>query len=472
MAGGVHWLLNEKGWKILEEKLKYVKQGTPMENNLNLLLIIPSALDSHGNPVKLKKLLLPSITMPMLAAVTPENVKIKIIYETIEEIPIDGTWDLVGLTGMGSGSVRAWQIADEFRRKGVKVVIGGVGPSLFDWEMTLEHADTIVIGEAEEVWPQLLEDLRNGQLQRIYKPLNPPDITVIPTPRYDLMNLKKMGFMRSVQATRGCPYRCTFCSVSAFSQGIYRKRPVDMVIQDVRAVKKTGSRYVVFIDDNFFFDSTYNRELWEALIPEKIIWISSSTIHITDHPDILELAHKSGCRMLSVGIETLDEMNIKAVNKNWNHPEQYSQAIATLRKHGIMISTSMMVGLDADDADTFNRIYHFLMENHVPIPRIQIFTPIPGTPIYNSLEQENRIINRDYSLYTAGNVVFQPKNMEIEELYNGYWNLYSKLFKTKNIIHRMSKNIIGQSPLIVAGLFVTNFNYQRFIHNRVVPGIT
>jgi len=443
-----------------------------MVNDLRLLLIIPSALDSHGNPVRLKKLLLPSITMPMLAAVTPDFVTTRIVYETIEEIPFDEKWDLVGITGMGSGSVRAWQIADKFKNKGIKVVIGGVGPSLFDPEITLLHADALVIGEAEDIWPQVLEDFKNGSLKRIYKPEKPPDINTLPTPRYDLMNLKKMGFIRSIQATRGCPYSCIFCSVASFSNRVYRKRPVDKVIQDVRVVKKTGSRYVVFIDDNFFVDSGYNKELLQALIPEKIIWISSSTIHIADHSDMLDLAHKSGCRLLSIGIETLESNNLKEINKTWNHPEEYSVAIEKLRKYGIMISTSMMVGLDGDDIHSFNQVYSFLMENYVPIPRIQIFTPIPGTEVYNSLENEKRIITYDYSKYTAGNVVFQPKNMDPGELLNGYWELYSKLFRTKNILLRMSKNIKGQDPLIVAGLFVTNYNYQRFIRNRVVPGIT
>jgi radical SAM superfamily enzyme YgiQ (UPF0313 family) len=443
-----------------------------MINDLRLLLIIPSALDSHGYPVKMKKLLLPSVTMPMLAAVTPDYVITRIVYETIEEIPFDEKWDLVGITGMGSGSVRAWQIADKFKNKGVKVIIGGVGPSLFDPEITLLHADSIVIGEAEDTWPQVLEDFRNGRLNRIYSAKNPPDINTLPTPRYDLMNLKKMGFMRSIQATRGCPYSCVFCSVASFSNGIYRKRPVDKVIQDVRAVKKTGSRYVVFIDDNFFVDSNYSKELLEALIPEKIIWISSSTIDIADHSDMLDLAHRSGCRLLSIGIETLESKNLKEINKSWNHPEQYPDAIEKLRKNGIMISTSMMVGLDYDEVSSFNKVYNFLMENYVPIPRIQIFTPIPGTKVFNSLEKENRIISYDYSRYTAGNVVFRPKNMDPEELLDGYWELYSRLFAARNILHRMSRNIKGQDPLIIAGLFVTNFNYRRFIHNRVVPGIT
>ncbi|MEI8004579.1 MAG: radical SAM protein [Bacteroidota bacterium] len=443
-----------------------------MEKDIELLLIIPSALDRQGNPVRHKKLLLPSITMPMLAAVTPAGVSITIIYETIEDIPFGKKWDLVGISGMGSGSVRAWQIADAFRENGVKTIIGGIGPSLFDPEMTLRHADCIVIGEAEEIWGEVIEDFRSGRLQRIYRQERASDLSTLPTPRFDLMNMKKMGFMRSVQATRGCPYTCRFCSVSAFYHGAYRKRPVDKVIQDVRAAKKTGSRFVVFLDDNIFFDHEYNRELWTALIPEKIIWISSATIHIADYPAMLELAYKSGCRMLSVGIETLDKQNLKTVHKNWNHPGEYIRAVEILRANHIMVSASIMLGMDHDTKETFNHVFEFLMEGCVPIPRIMIITPIPGTPYFSELEKENRIINHDFSKYTGGIVVFQPKNMNAEELEEGYWKMYSEVFTPKNIFRRMSKNITGQNPMIIAGLFVTNFNYRKQIQKRVVPGIT
>jgi radical SAM superfamily enzyme YgiQ (UPF0313 family) len=443
-----------------------------MEDALKLLLIVPSALDSHGYPVKLKKLFLPSITMPMLAAVSPDYVNSRIIYETIEDIPYEETWDLVGITGMGSGSVRAWQIADAFRERGVKTVIGGIGPSLFDPEITLMHADVIVIGEAENIWPQLLEDFRHGILKRIYHQEKLSELGQLPTPRYDLMNLRKMGFMRSAQATRGCPYACTFCSVTAFYGCDYRKRPVDKVIHDIRAIKKTGSRYVVFIDDNIFFDHDYNRELWEALIPEKIIWISSSTLQIVKYPDLMELAYKSGCRMLSVGLESLDQENLKNVQKNWNHPAEYRKAIEILRGHGIMVSASIMMGMDNDTPDTFRKVFDFVMESCIPVPRIMILTPIPGTPLYGALEKENRIIEQDFSKYSGGNVVFQPKNMDPDELQERYWKLLTDLFNVKNIFRRMSRNIPGQNPGIVAGLYVTNFNYRKHIRNHVVPGIT
>jgi len=443
-----------------------------METKLKLLLIIPSALDSNGQPVKLKKLMLPSITMLMLAAVTPENFHIRVIYETVEDIPVNEHWDLVGISGMGSGLMRAWQIADVFRGQGVKTVLGGIGLSIFNPESNLEHADAIVIGEAEEIWPVLLKDFSEGTMKKVYQAPHPPDMNTLPTPRYDLLNAKKMGFMRSIQATRGCPFTCRFCSIAAYSNGSYRRRPVDKVIGDIRALKKSGSKYVVFVDDNLFFDPDYNRDLWTALIPEKITWLSSSTIHIADYPEMFYLAHKSGCFMLSIGIESLNNKNLKDAHKTWNQPDKYIKAIEVLRKNGIMVSTSMMLGLDYDTTDTFRQVFDFIMESRVPIPRIMIFTPIPGTPAYDSLENENRIINRDLSKYTGGNVVFKPRFMTPGELQKGYWKLYEDLFTRKNIFNRMLPNIPGQNPLITAGLFVTNYKYRTHIQSRVVPGIT
>jgi radical SAM superfamily enzyme YgiQ (UPF0313 family) len=422
---------------------------------MKLLLIVPSAL-----------------TMPMLAAVTPAYADIKIVYETLEDIPYGETWDLVGITGMGSGSVRAWQISEAFRAIGVKTVIGGIGPSLFDPEITLQYSDAIVVGEAEEIWPSVLDDFRHGNLKRIYRQDKLSDLGQLPTPRYDLMNLKKTGFMRSVQATRGCPYACSFCSVTAFYHCNYRKRPVDKVIEDIRAVKKTGSRYVVFIDDNIFYDLDYNRSLWEALVGEKIIWISSATVHIANYPDLLDLAYKSGCRMLSIGLESVNPNNLQQVRKNWNNPDEYAKAIDILREHGIMVSASFMLGMDNDTPDTFRSIFDLVMQCHVPVPRIMMLTPIPGTPLYATLEKENRIIERDFSLYTGGNVVFQPRQMEPRELQEKYWKLLTDVFMVKNIFRRMSRNVPGQNPGIIAGLYLTNFHYRRHIRDHVVPGIT
>ena len=185
---------------------------------MRVLLVAPTALYSQQRPIKQRCVHLPGLTMAMLAAVTPTHIHLRIIIETTDEIPFDEHWDLVGLTGMGSGLVRAWQIADEFRSRGIKVVIGGIAASLGDRNLTLAHADAIVIGEAEDVWPKVLEDAAQGVLQPVYRMPQPPDIRTLPLPRYDLMLGPKFGRWSPVQATRGCPFPCNFCSVTAFFQ--------------------------------------------------------------------------------------------------------------------------------------------------------------------------------------------------------------------------------------------------------------
>lgn len=439
---------------------------------MRVLLISPTAFDCFGKPIKLKRLNLPALTMPMLAAVTPPDVEVRVIYETSEDIPYDEHWDLVALTGMGSGTVRAWQLADIFRKKGAKVVIGGVGPTLCPHEWTLDHADALVIGEAEDTWPVLIEDLRAGRLQEKYTMVKPPNLATVPTPRYDLINRKAIGFFRPVVATRGCPFTCEFCSVTAFSQQGYRKRPVEKVIEDVRAAKATGSRYIAFLDDNIGVDFKYCRQLWEALIPENIIWLSQCSIHITDHPDLLDLAYRSGCRLLAFGLETLNEDSLGTVDKSWNRPSRYEEAIARVRKHGIEVSISMIMGLDGDTKEVFQRSYDFIMHNRIKVPRVHLMTPTPGTPYYDTLVAEGRIFDKDMGKYTGGNVVFQPKDMTVEDLQTGYWKLYEQLFSLPNIYKRVRHNRARLGPTMFAGLVMTNFDYRRNIFNRIVPGIT
>ncbi len=440
---------------------------------MRVLLIMPAALDQQGRPVKLKKLYLPATTMAMLAAVTPPDVEVKVIYETIEDIPWDEHWDLVGVTGMGSGTVRAWQIGDAFRAKGVKVVIGRVGPTLCDPSWSLAHADCLVLGEAEDLWPGLIEDARQGKLKQVYKMDKAPDMATLPTPRYDVMNVKRFGFFRSVQATRGCPFPCEFCSVQTFFKRTYRKRPVEKVIEDIRAAKATGSRFICFLDDNIGVDFKYCAKLWEALIPENIIWISQCSLHIAQRPDLLDLAYRSGCRLLAFGLESLNEGSLSNISKTFNRPRQYAEAFKTIRKHGIEISISMIMGLDDDDhPQTFQNTYEFITENRVKIPRVHLLTPTPGTKLYDDLNADGRILTQDLQRFTGGQVVFQPKNMSASELEGHYWKLYDNLFSWRNIYKRSRPNPARLSPFFYGALFTINLNYRMNIRNRVIPGNT
>lgn len=443
-----------------------------MNKKPKVLLVAATCLDKKGKPIVQRKTYLPGLTMPQLAAVTPDSVDVTIVSETSEAIPWNEHWDLVGVSGMGgSGVVRAYQIADEFRKKGSKVAMGGIAATLFKPEYTLEHVDALVRGEAEDTWPQLVNDFLNGSMKNVYQMVTPPDVTKFPVPAYHKMNLKKYGFWRPVQATRGCPFPCKFCSISEFFKRSYRKRPVEQVIRDVRAAKATGSRYIAFIDDNIGVDFKYCQELWEALIPEKIIWVSQCSLQISENEDMLDLAYRSGCRILSFGIETVNKKSLTHIEKEWNRPERYEKAFKTIRKHGIEISTEMILGLDGDDESVFENTFKFVMDNKIALPRQYILTPVPGTPMHDELEAEGRIFDHDIAKYQGGAAVFHPKNMTAETLEKGYWQLYKKYYATKNIYKRLNRNPSRLKTFMRMFVLGTNLVYQNHISRDITPGI-
>ena len=229
----------------------------------------------------------------MLAALTPPEYEVRLVSEAVHEIPYDEPWDLVGITTMGSGIVGSWRIADEFRRRGRQVVLGGIGATLLGEAGSRAHADSVVLGEAEELWTQVLADFGAGRPQPVYRAARPPSLEQLPVPRYDLLDRRKLGQWLPVQATRGCPFTCDYCSVTSFFGQRYRKRPVAEVVRDVRAAKRQGVRRIAFIDDNIAVDWDYCAALWEALIPERITWMSQCSLHLADRPELLRLARRS-----------------------------------------------------------------------------------------------------------------------------------------------------------------------------------
>lgn len=438
---------------------------------MRVLVVSPTALDSQGQPIKQRRVHLPGLTLPMLAAVTPSDIELRLVHETAQDIPFDEHWDLVGLTGMGSGLVRAWQLGDEFRRRGAAVVIGGIAASLGRPDWSLEHADAVVIGEAEEIWPSVLADFAANRLQPIYRMRRPPPIDGLPEPRYDVLDPSSIGRWRPVQATRGCPFTCSFCSITAFFEQRYRKRPVDQVLRDVRAAKRQGTRYIAFIDDNIGVDWDYCAELWEALIPERIIWMSQCSLHIAERPQMLRLARRSGCRLLSFGIESTTPESLALVDKAWNRPERYRQAVAAIRQHGIDVSTEMIIGLDADDAAVFQRTFDFIMDNTISVPRVHILTPIPGTPLFDELREAGRMLSQEFIRFTGGQVVYRPRHLTPQELQDGYWRLYERLFSWPAIWRRVARNRASLGLYMRALVLAVNLHYRRHIHHRICPGI-
>lgn len=442
-------------------------------NKKRVLFLSPTGLDKDGQPIVQKKTYLPGLTMIQLATYTPKDLfEICVVSETSEPIPWDEHWDIVALTGMGgAGVVRAYQLGDAFRQLGSVVVMGGIAISLFDLAQSQAHCDVIITGEAEDVWPRFLQDYLNGCHVSLYSMQHTPDVTTFPAPDYSYFNAKYYGFWRPVQATRGCPFPCTFCSISAFFKRSYRKRPVAQVVRDVRAAKASGSKYIAFIDDNIGVDFNYCKELWTALIPEKVIWISQCSLQIAQNDEMLQLAYDSGCRILSFGVETVNEKSLESVEKEWNDAPNYAKAFANIKRFGIEISTEMIVGLDGDDATVFDKTFDFIMENEIAVPRLYILTPVPGTPMYKQLEAEGRIFDHDIQKYVGGSAVFHPKNMDAEVLQQGYWDLYTRLYSMKNIYKRLRYNRANLSPFMRMFVLGSNLVYRNHIRRGITPGI-
>ncbi|HXY20960.1 MAG TPA: radical SAM protein [Gemmatimonadales bacterium] len=436
-----------------------------------ILLVAPTATDDAGRPITQRRLHLPGLTLPMLAAVTPAGCDVRLVHETVEPVPFDERWDLVGITGMGSGLVRAWGIADEFRRRGCTVVIGGIAATLVGPARSLEHADAVVSGEAEETWPELVRDFEAGRLRRTYRAAAPPPIDALPVPRYDLLDRRTLGRWRPVQATRGCPHICDFCSVTAFFGARQRRRPVDQVVRDVRAAKRHGTRYIAFVDDNIGVDREYCAALWEALVPEKILWMSQCSLHVAERPELLALARRSGCRLLSFGIESVSEESLAAHRKAWNRPGRYAAAIAAVRRAGIDVSTEMMVGLDGDDAWAFQRTYDFVMDNAISVPRVFVVTPIPGTPLFDRMKREGRLLGDDFSRVNGGQVIFRPRRLAPEQLQRGYWSLYRRMTSLGSIARRLLRNRASLGPYLRAFELGVNLHYRSHIRRGITPGI-
>jgi radical SAM superfamily enzyme YgiQ (UPF0313 family) len=436
-----------------------------------VLLVSPSALDYHGVPIKKKRLYLPGLTLTSLAAVTPDSVDLTLINEPIHRLPLDRHWDLVGLTGMGSGLKRAWELGDVFRARGSKVAIGGIAASLAPSEWTMPHTDCLVTGEAELTWARVVEDFISGRLQEHYPMCKRPDIARIPPPRYDLMTPGERGLWRPVQATRGCPFPCEFCSIQSYFEQSYRKRPIEDILRDVRLAKATGSRCITFIDDNIGVDWKFFQQLMEALIPEGILWASQCSLHIGDKPEMLALAYRSGCRILSFGVESVNPASVASVGKTFNHPERYAALLGRVREHGVAVSTEMIVGMDGDTEATFQHTLDFIMANRIPLPRLYILTPVPGTPMYREYRESGRIFNHDLADYNGGKAVFHPLRMTAGTLQRNYWRLYERLYSYRAIVRRMRGVPKGMESKIRAFILGTNIHYRGHVRQRITPGI-
>lgn len=409
---------------------------------MKLVLISPKGpLYRKSGGIFKKSLRYQPLTLTTLAALTPKElpVEIELIDEGIMTIPDNLQADLIGLTVITGTAMRAYELADQFRARGIKVVLGGPHVTLMPEEAG-QHADAICIGYSEQSWPQLIHDFFAEKLQPTYQ--QAPDFSLddmsLPFAERECFDSRYFLTQSVFEATRSCAHDCEFCvAPTAWGRKQYQ-RPVEWVVNDIKQfVAKTGKRKLIFVDLNLVSDLAYAKELFTALVPLKINWFGLSTVIIAHHPELMELMAKSGCKGLLLGLETVTDSSLNDAGKKFNASVNYKELIANLHRLGISIQGCFVFGLDHDTLDTFDATVELAIDTGIDLPRFAILTPFPNTPLYKKLEQENRILTKDWSLYDAQHVVFQPKLMSVQELAEGHERAWKKIYQYSSIFKRL-----------------------------------
>jgi len=373
----------------------------------------------------------PSMGLTTVAALTPPDIEVQVIDESVEDIDFDITPDLVGITVEAPTAPYAYELASYYRKKNVPVVLGGIHTSLNPEEATL-HADTIVIGEAELTWRDLINDFRKGRIKKKYQAESLADLDATPVPRRDLLDDKNYQIPYVVQASKGCPYGCEFCSLHAYLGHRVRYRKVEKVISEIK--RMPGSRFI-FADDNIYCDRRYTKQLFKALASGQKMWAAESSWHIAFDEEILSLAKRGGCVGLFIGLDSINEQRMmRKVPKSNNIERTYIEAIKRIRDKGIGVVAAFVFGLDNDDQSVFERSLNVILKGGANLVNFSVLVPYPGTPIYSRLKREHRIIESDWAKYISPNVCFQPRHLSIENLTEGTLWAQKEFYSLSNII--------------------------------------
>jgi radical SAM superfamily enzyme YgiQ (UPF0313 family) len=402
----------------------------------------------------------------ILKALTPANVETRLYDERLEPIPFDEATDLVAMTVETYTARRAYQLAKQFRDRGVPVVFGGYHPTFLPDEC-LEHADAVVTGDAEGIWAQVIDDARHGRLQRIYRSAEFPALDGI-IPDRSIFQGKKYAPMGLVQFGRGCRFNCSFCSIRAFYGNNMRQRPVADVVEDIQ---RSGRRQIFLVDDNLFVDVDRARELFEALIPLNIRWSCQVSIDIARDEELVRLMARSGCISSLIGFESLDPASLKEIRKGWNVKWlSYDDAIGVFRRHGIMLYGTFVFGCDNDTVANFDAAVEFSIRNKLLLANFNPLTPTPGAPLFDQLREEGRLLHERWWLdpdYRYGDATLRPRGMSPEELTRGCFEARRKFNTVRSIARRLvDRRANFRSPYNAGIYMLANFISRREIYRK------
>jgi radical SAM superfamily enzyme YgiQ (UPF0313 family) len=421
-----------------------------------IALISPKGpLYRHRGGIWKKSLRYQPLTLTTLAALIPPelSVELELFDEGISDVPDDLAADLIGLTVITGTAIRAYELADKFRQRGITVVLGGPHVTLIP-EDAAPHADAVVVGYAEDSWPQLLRDFVKGGLRSRYDQAPNLDLADRPFARRELLPGRHYLTDNVFEATRGCVHNCDFCVVPA----AWGRKPLQKPVADVVAdIRQHGARKLIFVDLNLIADRQYALQLFVNLIPLRVQWYGLATVLLANDLELLDLAAQSGCRGLLMGLESISPQNLRQSHKGFNSPETYSQVVRRLHERGIALQGCFVFGLDHDEPDIFLKTAEFAVQARIDLPRFAIVTPFPNTALYKRLAAEGRILTRNWEIYDGQHVVFQPARMSIEELQLGTEAAWKSAYSLRSIARR-----IGHSPAPWPVKLGTNLGYRFY----------
>jgi radical SAM superfamily enzyme YgiQ (UPF0313 family) len=385
---------------------------------------------------KTKKRSVINLTLPYLAALTPEDSDVTLIDEQVANIDFSAPVDVVAITTWTMNSIRAYEIADRFRERGVTVLMGGPH-TFFHEEEAAAHCDAVGSGEGETIWPQMLSDAASGKLKKIYRADKAHDLQHLAMPRYDLIDLKQYDWFKtySVQTSRGCPFRCEFCSERLYLGQAFRYRPTQDVIDEI---KYTKAGNFLFADSNFAGNVPHAMELMEALIPLRVRWSALWSIYLCGNERFLDLARQSGLLHVNIGMESISADTLASMNKKINKVSEYGQFLRNLSKRGISYSLNFIFGWDTDDERAFISTLNFLMEHKVPAAYFNILMPDKGTALYDRMKETDRLINiESMGRWPGDRCYIKPKKLTPEALERGVREMYAKFYSYSSMISRL-----------------------------------